>query len=131
MANPVANPGDSFERVSVLCDTVGERKAAPAGNRGLTQQSDSTGKWAGMSVATSDQGSQPYLTIPLVTVATKCGDLGPRYSCNRPEGHTGRHSYVWRNAGELSGRVRAVWGCHGHLLPGMYCAECGSYRGEE
>ena len=61
-------------------------------------------------IATSDTARNPILTIPLVTIERTCGALGDRFSCNRPEGHTGRHSYVWRNAGCLSGRVRAVWG---------------------
>jgi len=53
----------------------------------------------------------PLLKVPFVSFDRKCGDLGRQYSCNRPEGHTGRHSYSWRNitAGPLQGRVRAVW----------------------
>lgn len=53
----------------------------------------------------------PVLRVPVVAFTTRCGDLGPRYSCNRPEGHSGRHVYSWQNitAGPLQGRVRAVW----------------------
>jgi len=53
----------------------------------------------------------PNLRVPYVAFATTCGDLGPRYSCNRPEGHHGRHCYSWRliTDGSLRGAVRAVW----------------------
>jgi len=51
----------------------------------------------------------PALQVPDVRVTHKCQHLGPVYSCNRPAGHTGRHAYMWRHAGPLSGTVRAVW----------------------
>lgn len=40
----------------------------------------------------------------------RCGHrrhTGPYYLCNRPQGHTGRHSFAWYH---LGGLVRAVWG---------------------
>ena len=51
------------------------------------------------------------LRVPFVSFDQKCGALGRRYSCNRPEGHSGRHCYSWRNitAGPLRGTVRGVW----------------------
>ena len=51
----------------------------------------------------------PRLVVPVARVNRFCHHLGRTYSCNRPQGHTGRHSYVWRCAGPMSGNVRAVW----------------------
>ena len=46
------------------------------------------------------------LTSPGRAPERICGDRGPEYACNRPAGHTGRHSFRWYH---LGGVVRAVW----------------------
>jgi hypothetical protein len=45
--------------------------------------------------------------IPRSRYETTCNHRGPRYLCNRPRGHTGRHLFAWRH---LGGVVRGVWG---------------------
>ena len=59
-------------------------------------------------IATQDDGRKANLTIPLVNITAPCGDHGPRYVCNRPAGHTGRHLFAWRHI--APGTVRGVWG---------------------
>lgn len=76
------------------------RKAAPAGNRGL----DTTSR--------SKDAVMPYSqSIHIPTSRThhrdECGARSPRdRACNRPAEHTGRHLFARRH---LDGLVREVW----------------------
>ena len=49
----------------------------------------------------------PQLTVPGKRPAATCCHLGETYTCNRRDGHLGRHAFIWW---EIRGVVRAVWG---------------------
>lgn len=48
------------------------------------------------------------ITVPAKRPPIVCANRDhARYFCNRRNGHTGRHAFIWYG---LSGRVRDVWG---------------------
>lgn len=51
--------------------------------------------------------AEEMITVPAKRPETCCLSRGNKYACNRREGHTGRHYFVWYG---LGGRVRGVWG---------------------